>query len=194
MKNYFTNKKASNFILQILLFSIMLLMVGISCNKIEKLPNEACGCDTVELGIDTTYKHTPTTMYQMNGDLILSESLWTWTKKYDTIQVGGYYDNGGEGGGSIHMFFKKNDKGCIDYLFTRYIEYEDNLQIDENGNYIAPWYYMDVVYNGTVTLQVQEYIEDSLFVGQVGGEKFWMEFCPEYEHPDPWRYEVIPNP
>ena len=194
MRKHFTNKKTRSFIIQFILFTIMALMINISCNKIEKSPEEACGCDTVELGIDTTYKHTPTTIYQMNGDVILSDALWTWTKRHDTIQVGGYYDNGGEGGGSIHMFFKKNNNGCVDFLFVRYIEYEDNIQLDVNGNLIAPWYYMDVFYNGTVTLQIQEYVEDSIFVGQVGNIKFWMEFKPEYEHPEPWRYEVVPNP
>lgn len=192
MRKYFTNKKTRSFIIQFILFTIMILMINISCNKVEKSPDVACGCDTVDLGIDTTYRETPYNHVMWENHP--HDFYWKWTKRHDTIQVGGYYDIGGEGGGSIHMFFKKNDKGCVNFLFVRYIEYEDNLQLDENGNYIAPWYYMDVFYNGTVTLQVQEYIEDSLFVGQVGNEKFWMEFSPQYEHPEPWRYEVVPNP
>lgn len=170
----------------------MILMTNLSCNKVEKSQEDTLGCNTVDLGIDTTYRYTTLDIPPWVTDT--DGYLWTWTKRHDTIQVGGYYDNGGEGGGSIHMFFKKNNHGCVDFLFVRYIEYEDNLQVDENGNYIAPWYYMDVVYNGTVTLQVQEYIEDSLFAGQVGNIKFWMEFSPQYEHPEPWPYEIIPNP
>lgn len=193
MKYHFTDKKTKSYIIKFLLFSIMILMINISCNKIEKSPDVACGCDTVDLGIDTTYRYTtldiPPWETNTNG------YLWTWTKRHDTIQVGGYYDNGGEGGGSIHMFFKKNDTDCVDFLFVRYIEYEDALVLDADTNeLISPWYYMDVFYNGTVTLQIQEYVEDSIFVGQVGNIKFWMEFKPEYEHPEPWRYEVVPNP
>jgi len=192
MKNHFTNKKSSNFILQILLFSIMLLMIGISCNKVEKSPEVACGCDTVELGIDTVYRHLFSNVPNSNGDY-LSDTYWKWTKRHDTLLFGGYYDDGSDGGASIHLFFKKNGK-CLDFLYWHDIQYEDNISTDGNGNYVTPWYYMYTRYNGDVNLEIQEYVEDSLFVGKVGTVKFWMDFLPQYEQPEPWDYEVIPNP
>lgn len=192
MKNLITNSKTSKFVVQILLFSMTILMVIISCNKEEKLQEDTQKCDITNLGIDTVYRHPPSIFPNSNGDYV-SQTYWYWTKRQDTILFGGYYDDGSEAGSSIHLFFKKNDN-CIDFLYWNDIQYEDNVVIDQNGNYVTPWYYMHTRYNGDVNLDIQQYVEDSIFVGKVGSIKFWIDFLPQYEHPDPWDYEVIPNP
>jgi len=174
--NLFVQKTGSS-IFQILLFFTIILMISISCIKRDNLQDFTLRCDTVDMDIDTSYRYTPLCVVNPDGTPVFSEDTWKWTTSNDTIIIWGYLDSGGEAGISRYMFFKKACN-CIDLLYVLETFCDDVVNIDENGNLLEdPCNTYEI---NNVDLIRQKYVEDSLLVGKVGGNSFWMEFSPQY--------------
>lgn len=160
---------------------LILGLLLVTCT-VKKQPVNS-SCDTENLGIDTTYRHTPMAYAHPNGTPYFSNDTWKWFTTHDTIVVWGGLDSGGEDGLTRYMFFKKNCD-CIELINAIEVQCSDVVELDENGNYINnPCGTYDVYH---AELVKQAYVEDSLLVGKVGGVSFWMEFSPRYWQVGSW--------
>ena len=164
-----------------------LLIFSCSINDNSNFSN----CDTQNLGINQTFRYTPTGVNNPNGTPIFSNDVWKWSKSNDTIIVGGSIISEGESASEMYMFFKKTC-GCIDLLYVKVATWGDQVFLDENGNIVSDDTGAYDLFNNEFIRQT--YIEDSILVGEVNGTKFWIEFSPQYRQTEPWGYENISNP
>ena len=156
------------------LFFVILGLFIITCS-VKKQPDLSF-CDTENLGIDTIYRYTPMSFYHPDGTPYFSTFTWKWTTSNDTIIIWGNVNSGGEAGITRYMYFKKNCD-CINLLNVKETYCSDTVEIDSTGNIVDPCITYDI---NNVDLHRQEYVEDSLLVGQVGVYAFWLEFSPQF--------------
>ena len=168
----------------------MFLIIG-SCTKDEEQVCEL-SCETQNLKINELSRFSYFKYINIDGEELIdhvNSYRWDWKINNDTIEIAGNFDSGGEGSFTRHIFLKKNDENCIDFLFARSVSFDDGGVIldDETGEIIQHGFTWFDYYDLDFT--IQEYVEDEKLVGQVGGFNFWMEFTPDVHRLIPYYYE-----
>ena len=158
----------------------------ISCTKNDDDKDKKC--ETEDLGITELSKYSYIAYQNINGNQVIDEEnsiKKEWRTYNDTLEI---ISNLSIPNIAIytHQYFKKTDN-CIEYLFTRKINHDD-LIILPNGEGI---YIEDTI---LPSYKIQEYVENHKFVAKSSGNnffdfKFWIDFSPETNHPEPYYYE-----
>ena len=173
-------------ILNLSLFFITGLLLFFSCSHRDD--DSISNCRTESLGIDTTYRHTPTDAVNPDGTPVFSNNVWKWSVSNDTIIVGGSIEPYNDSVVEMCMFLKKNND-CINLLYTTKV-FKDCMMF-ENGVLVHDSCSMDFLDN---EFKRQTYIEDSILVGKVNDYKFWIEFSSQYHQSSPWGFEILQTP
>jgi len=178
---------------KIFLLTLLSTLLFASCNSDEcTVDIEEPLCETQDLEIDELSKFSYLE-YIVVDDLPMidhSDSYrWEWKISNDTIEIAGDIGSGGEGSLTAHMFFKKNIDNCIDLLFTRKVAFDDGGVIfDSDTGEIIEHGFTWFEFND-LDFTIQEYIEDEVLIGRIGGVDFWMEFTPDTHRLIPYDYE-----
>ena len=174
---------------KIFLFTVLLLSI-ITLNSCRSYYNctvqeEESLCETQNLEIDELRKYA-IIVYSSEGEIIHHYSYrWKWNIENDTIEI----SSGINSALSVHLFLKKNNNACPDFLFSRNVGFNDGGVIinAETGELIEHGFSWSDFYD--LEFEVQKYIEDEVLVGQVGSVKFWIDFTEDNHHINPYHYE-----
>lgn len=142
------------------LFITLGLLLFFSCKKecsIQQEQETQSYCETTDLGIDEMSRFSSIGQYPDGSYNFENAIRWRWAEINDTIIIDGSIDPTGEF--TDQFFFKKNDQGCIDYLFARSIWYNDYVPNGQNP------YVVDESHDFNFILQ--EYNEGDKVVGRV---------------------------
>ena len=172
------------------LLFIALTFLFLRCSSDDDvIQEEVLACETRELGIDELGKFSGYYYINNNGNFELdteASTRWLWSVSNDTIQVSGVTEPY-EGSVSSHIFLKKNEENCVDFLFVREVYFDDNIVIDEETNEI-----ISGGYSWSTLCQlffdIQEYIEDERLLFKLQNKPVWIDFSDELET-DEWYYE-----
>ena len=178
-----------------ILFFLIIIVICISCsnndeclNKNSSEVNNVNTCEGQNLGITELNKfslafyipNTQTVDYSISP-------RWTWNERNGVIEIEGFFWAIGREF-ERHFFFKRKGS-CIEYLFTRDVEFDDGgVTIDPVTNQVINSGYRWDNYRD-LKFTLQSYQADKFLLGDVSGTKFWADFTPDVHKTTPYDYE-----